>query len=748
MATVDVDEESRPPTVSTRPIESYGKYDNQRVKNIFKEWKNAGPKADMADEHIEFIINFEFAESERPSKRRLIDSVLREPSLKPVLKDRFDPVTGKKIPGEQNKWMFDPSTGANFSDKGLHFEQGQFVEFLGRDMQWHLSTVRRIVKLAPEDWEPENEDDEPDYEYFYNIGAESLIPPRSVRAPEEGLKLVYGFRPWIWQQWACLQLESTARFLPDHDKDFQAMSFRKNASDLWDWWYNHQKNSEFKEHTEKVEEEYPGSRDKLLFHILSPFSLMDDLAKKPEWDLVGDANVYLYLSYLGSGFVTALVCLAIQFTVPIVLIQAAVGSSPRFDGGWEEFCSDKGSRSGLIMNITVLCLYAIRVLPNLLFELFSSSGMSDEPVDKVNALRKILWDQGDDTVSMQVGFKVNKYANGFYVTLLMSIMLFILFLTDDIFEIILNALALEFVHSLDEELVEGDWYDPDGRWIRAGAVELVLRIVLRLDKLMDWKKFCAEFDISEAEYTEAFGGKPLSLKSYYQGRKDAHDKKYMSQKDRYYVTAAAMARKMKNKDAVWNFQEETVAVGFFDMLLQGLGLLDTGVFSRYKSYSVWSRWNKILFLATVPQKNAGAWYGDCMSLASNHEGVAIADEQGTRNTSKSNMAVQAAAKSAMNVVDAFKKKADMLQGKNSEFTYLNFNSDAELSPLMRFREQSLDILFFEGVAKSIGIAVSRGEYLVVPFRFVDGMVDYVAYLYQLCFPFVLVFFMVILVLCY
>lgn len=88
-------------------------------------------------------------------------------------------------------------------------------------MNWHLATVRRIIKLAPEDWEPANEDDEPDYEYFYNIGSERLIPPRSVRAPEEGLKLIYGFRPWIWQQWATLQLESSARFMADHEKDFQ-----------------------------------------------------------------------------------------------------------------------------------------------------------------------------------------------------------------------------------------------------------------------------------------------------------------------------------------------------------------------------------------------------------------------------------------------------------------------------------------------------------------------------------------------
>ena len=261
-------------------------------------------------------------------------------------------------------------------------------------MEWHLASVRRIVKLAPEDWEPENEDDEPDYEYFYNIGSVSLIEPRKVRAPEEGLKLVYGFRPWVWQQWATLQLEVNTRFCQDHDMDFTSVSFRKSAKDLWDYWFNHRNNVDFKEHVLRVEEKYPGSQAKLLAHILSPFVLMDEVSKNKErWSLHGKVNVFMYISILGSGFITCLVTLFIQFTVPTLLLQAAIDGSPgnpqfSFNDGtddphpevWGLFCS---ALQGRIVNIIVLLLYVVRVLPTLMFEFFSSGGTADDRVNEI-----------------------------------------------------------------------------------------------------------------------------------------------------------------------------------------------------------------------------------------------------------------------------------------------------------------------------------------------------------------------------
>lgn len=132
-----------------------------------------------------------------------------------------------------------------------------------------------------------------------------------------------------------------------------AISFRTEAKDLWDWWYAHPKNSEFKDHVEKVENEYPGSKDKLFFHMMTPFSLMDEISKDESWDLSDSVNIYMYVSFLGSGFTTALICLAIQFIVPTLLVQSAISHSSRFESDpltWDGFCNDSGSRTGLIMN--------------------------------------------------------------------------------------------------------------------------------------------------------------------------------------------------------------------------------------------------------------------------------------------------------------------------------------------------------------------------------------------------------------
>ena len=101
------DEEAALVIISAKPLESYGKYKNQQVKNIFKEWKQAGPKADIFPEHIEFIIHVEFAESTQPSRKQVLDAVLREPALKEVLKDRFDPQTGHILPPAQ-RWKYNP----------------------------------------------------------------------------------------------------------------------------------------------------------------------------------------------------------------------------------------------------------------------------------------------------------------------------------------------------------------------------------------------------------------------------------------------------------------------------------------------------------------------------------------------------------------------------------------------------------------------------------------------------------------
>ena len=84
----------------------------------------------------------------------LLDAVFRQPIPKKVAKKRYKPNVFPPELEDKSMWpTVDVVTGIPYGDKGLDFDVGQWCEFLGNDMQWHLAPVRRILKLAPEDYD-------------------------------------------------------------------------------------------------------------------------------------------------------------------------------------------------------------------------------------------------------------------------------------------------------------------------------------------------------------------------------------------------------------------------------------------------------------------------------------------------------------------------------------------------------------------------------------------------------------------
>jgi hypothetical protein len=73
------------------------------------------------------------------------------------------------------------------------------------------------------------------------------IRAEELRSPEQGLRLVFGTRPWLWQQWACLKIEHVLRFQKGHQDDFASKDVQKYAMELWDQWLEHPLNIEFYE---------------------------------------------------------------------------------------------------------------------------------------------------------------------------------------------------------------------------------------------------------------------------------------------------------------------------------------------------------------------------------------------------------------------------------------------------------------------------------------------------------------------
>jgi hypothetical protein len=102
------------------------------------------------------------------------------------------------------------------------YSPGDWVEIEGLDMKWRVDMITRVIKQAPEsyDWnDPKNEGKEPKWTYTYNAGTERDVEAQDLRTPETGLLILFGKRPWVWQQYAMLKLENKLRFQKGHQDD-------------------------------------------------------------------------------------------------------------------------------------------------------------------------------------------------------------------------------------------------------------------------------------------------------------------------------------------------------------------------------------------------------------------------------------------------------------------------------------------------------------------------------------------------
>ena len=339
------------------------------------------------------------------------------------------------------------------------FDMGQWVEHLHDDMRWHLEPIARVVGNELID-----EDDNIRLEESYKLRSGVLVPHQDVRCPEEALKRAFGMRPWVWQQWAILKLEEHVRFQDYHERDFENLDFSVLPGKLYNSWLDDPRNVEFKAlHDAKPE----AARLKLREHLMSPFELMNKVsADEGDWNMSehGNLSVFQYVAFTASGWCMALVVLALQLAVPFLVLVYAMRTSDRFSGGaeyvdarphpmyvsWDSFCHGIDVRlDTYVMNFLVWIVYAIRVLPHVYQEVYSTLGDAPTVESRLNSQRQIIWEQCDDSLFGQLGFKLERYMKSVYVALVNLSMLFVVFLTNSTIEAILNALALVFIVDFD-----------------------------------------------------------------------------------------------------------------------------------------------------------------------------------------------------------------------------------------------------------------------------------------------------------
>jgi len=488
------------------------------------------------------------------------------------------------------------------------------VEIFGADATWRKGRVTRVVEQVKDEFDWENNDvpEASDYNVFYNVGDFKMLNEEDLSLPMEFLVKEFGLRPFVWQQWAMLRLEDRIRFQQYHPRDFEELDATQFGKLCWQYWLAHPANADFK----ALWENHP-FKNYLLDRVIHPFNLVDAQTDEyADWNISNaeSISVYAYLSFLGSGTLVCAIILFIQISLPVSLYILSLQSQ---DGRefWEEgFCTGNGGIISKTILLAVMLIYLIKVTPKELMNFLRTAGAIENAVSRTISLRRTVWTQGDDTLTMRFGYALNVTMNTAYASLVYGLNIFILFNTTDATDILLNALAIEFIAELDEEIAAADWWDPERRYIQAGTVELTIRSTLRMHLLEDYREFCRVFEIDENDYQNALSDfRNLSLVDEQIAHRDAHDVEYaIDEEDSWWIQLTELASETGNNRAFDFFKGKNTSfssVNFRSIYRKIRRLIVSEredlpgpdvIFGRFYASYCWSKWERVMFLPSLP----------------------------------------------------------------------------------------------------------------------------------------------------
>jgi hypothetical protein len=524
-------------------------------------------------------------------------------------------------------------------------------------------------------------------------------------------------------------VEDYVRFQHHHERDFELLNFVLSADVLFKRWLNHENNADFKA---LYDSRSANEQQKLMEHLYSPFVIMNDISKRNKpgesWDFrSANISIYNYPSTLGQGWISTIIVLAIQIVIPGALLYGALVQSPRFGDGTllefsttgEKFCTKTGNVASLIVNFCVIIFYAIRQVPMILYTFFETAGEADTTRSRLTSLRTAVWELGRDTFLMQVGYKLDKYMSSWYIGVVNSLMLFVTFLQTDPVEIILNAIAIEFVVYFGREVATSIWLDPSTRYIRAGGIELVMRSIIDTRALSNIDTFSRKFDVPKGELREAFSKDGYNVKSCLSNSAlaavDDQDVKFFDPKNQVWKLAERYATKSRNHQAIWLFRETTSRFDQFSRWLSLFGLGGEPVLRRFESFHTWSRWEKVLFMSPCTNVVDGAekiYRPPRLASTIAEEALALTDNP--------------------TVKDA----------------YLNDTYESDMDVYTRFILDIIAVMTFKTMFRSLHNAIKQRSPIGFIFRLVDGIFEWFAYLYLMIFPLTLIGSAILLFVCY
>ena len=171
-------------------------------------------------------------------------------------------------------------------------------------------------------------------------------------------------------------------------------------------------------------------------------------------------------------------------------------------------------RAQMMLGLVVL-MYISKTVPDQIARVIHRQGEEeDSGVCKLNNLRELVWEEGQDTLWQKLGLCLDRWMNTVYQCVLYTINLYMLYNTDitDFADILYNSLAIEFIQELDEAYVSSSWYDRGYRYLKAGLVEMTIRRYLDLhdQKIQAIKSDRKAIRSEKARYGEAIGREEIS----------------------------------------------------------------------------------------------------------------------------------------------------------------------------------------------------------------------------------------------
>jgi len=327
---------------------------------------------------------------------------------------------------------------------------------------------------------------------------------------------------------------------------------------------------------------------------------------------------------------------------------------------------------------------------------------------RCKSIRRAVFVKNDDRKGQILGSMLDNNMNTLYIYILFFINLINILNEANPTDVILNALALEFVFKIDEVYATASWWDPGRRWLKAGVMESFIQSEFNFRVMRSARLFSDRYKIRQKAVEKVCDNDNSLFYDVDVSRKDGNNPKFMNDSERFEFYCRQKATAMKN-ESFEEFTKPSVIFGGLEERLWGLihKILGRGgagegfgVFYRLQYYQTWSRWKKALFMADIPDIE------DLFEI--NVYGNPIL------------------------------KKVLEREKSTKAMPFKNFKQDP-INPSRRFVQEQKDVLTFHQLRTNMRFSIYQKDYERAFLIIFDGLLGWLSFAVQRVFPFINLF---------